>query len=397
MFRAADAAFYAGRVEATTKNRESQYANWCAFVRPLGVDPALQDTPFNTRVRCLSGFAALTRSGYFGRGKQVQSGTVSSAITAVGKRINLAFGDNPTKTLGSDKFVPRLAEMIAGWYKEDPATKKKLPVEVDVPELLVSEARKPGATEKERAIGDDTLIAFYYLLRNGEYTVKEYGTADSQTEQFRIKDLTFFCYNSRGKLYQVSRRAPEHEIMTAACATLRLGNQKNGWKNVCINHEHNGDETFCPVRALGRRYCHILRNTIDMDTLLSSYWEGDTQADVTDNDIRGALKWAAVRLNYPTECGIPEELIDTHSLRIGGACALALAGYSETEIQKMGRWRGATFKEYIREQLEGYSKGMSKSMEKVHGFVNIAGGADTDVPVDVTNTVVTMEFNLLPQ
>ena len=104
-----------------------------------------------------------------------------------------------------------------------------------------------------------------------------------------------------------------------------------------------------------------------------------------------------MRLNYPTERGIPEELIDTHSLRIGGACALALAGYSETEIQKMGRWRGATFKEYIREQLEGYSKGMSKSMEKVHGFVNIAGGADTDVPVHVTNTVVTMEFNLLPQ
>ena len=59
----------------------------------------------------------------------------------------------------------------------------------------------------------------------------------------------------------------------------------------------------------------------------------------------------------------------------------------------MGRWRGATFKEYIREQLACYSKGMSTSMKKVHGFVNIAGGADTDVPVDITDTVMTMEFN----
>ena len=286
--------------------------------------------------------------------------------------------------------------MIAGWYKEDPATKKKLPVEVDVPELLVSEAMKPGATARAAAIGDCTLTAFYYLLRNGEYTIKEYSKVDTQTEQFRVKDITFFRHNSKGRLYQVSRRAREYDIMTAASATLRLGNQKNGWKNVCINHEHNGDEIFCAVRALGRRYCHILRHSRDMNTLLSSYWEGDTKADVTDNDIRGALKWAAERLHYPTERGIPIELVDTHSLRVGGACALALAGYSETEIQKMGRWRGATFKEYIREQLEGYSKGMSKAMKKVHGFVNIAGGADTDVPVDVTDTVLTMEFNLIP-
>ena len=85
--------------------------------------------------------------------------------------------------------------------------------------------------------------------------------------------------------------------------------------------------------------------------------------------------------------------MDTYSLRIGGACALALSGYSDTQIQKMGRWRGATFKEYIREQLACYSKGMSTAMKKCHGFVNIAGGTTTNVPTDVTNTVFTMDFN----
>ena len=284
--------------------------------------------------------------------------------------------------------------MIAGWYKEDPATKKKLPVEVDVPELLISESLRAGASEKAKAVGQSALIAYYYLLRNGEYTCKEYGSPDTQTEQFRIKDVTFFRISSQGKLYQVPRRARAFEFMTAQTATLRLGNQKNGWKNVCINQEHNGDDIFCPVRALAQRYCHILKHTSDMDTLLSAYWEENgTPTHVTDNDIRGSIKWAAERLNYPTERGIPIELVDTHSLRIGGACSLALAGYSETQIQKMGRWRGATFKEYIREQLACYSKGMSTSMKKVHGFVNIAGGADTDVPVDITDTVMTMEFN----
>ena len=68
-------------------------------------------------------------------------------------------------------------------------------------------------------------------------------------------------------------------------------------------------------------------------------------------------------LEYPTAKGIPIDRIDTHSLQSGGANALSLSGYSDTQIQKMGRWRGATFKEYIREELARFSEGMSKEHE----------------------------------
>jgi hypothetical protein len=41
---------------------------------------------------------------------------------------------------------------------------------------------------------------------------------------------------------------------------------------------------------------------------------------------------------------IPIDRIDTHSLQIGEATALALSGYSDTQIQKMGRWKaGASY------------------------------------------------------
>ncbi len=46
-------------------NREARWRHWCGYVRPLGVDPYLQHTPFQTRVRCLTGFAARTRLGYW--------------------------------------------------------------------------------------------------------------------------------------------------------------------------------------------------------------------------------------------------------------------------------------------------------------------------------------------
>ena len=58
---------------------------------------------------------------------------------------------------------------------------KKLPVEVDIPELLVDKAAKPGASEEQKAITDLTLVAFYYLLRVGEYTCKRRRNNDKQT------------------------------------------------------------------------------------------------------------------------------------------------------------------------------------------------------------------------
>jgi hypothetical protein len=66
-------------------------------------------------------------------------------------------------------------------------------------------------------------------------------------------------------------------------------------------------------------------------------------------------------------------------LRSNGANALALAGYLDTQIQKVGRWLGATFKEYIREELACYARGMPCNMKQIFNFVNIAGNAFTKI------------------
>ncbi len=58
--------------------------------------------------------------------------------------------------------------MLEGFRKADPPTMKQLPVEADVPEYLVKLGRDPEARELNRAIGDLTMIAFYYLLRIGK-------------------------------------------------------------------------------------------------------------------------------------------------------------------------------------------------------------------------------------
>ncbi len=48
----------------------------------------------------------------------------------------------------------------------------------------------------------------------------------------------------------------------------------------------------------------------------------------------------------------------------------------------MGQWRGATFKEYIQEELACYVQGMSWDMKRKFNYVNIAGNAFTEIPAD---------------
>jgi hypothetical protein len=356
------------------------------------VDPYLADTPFEERCRVLTTFAGLVRAGFFGHGRQVQASTVTTYLTSIGQTICLARNTNPTKVEGGTKFIPRLSQMIDGFRKEDPPVRKKLPVEVDVPELLCTLGMLASATAKDNAVGDLVLLAFYFLWRVGEYTVKNTRNYSKQTQQFAMKDVLFFGKNAMGQLRQLSsRRATDEQLMNAARTSFRLRNQKNGWKNVCVSHEANGDPKLCPVKAAARRFIHIRRHmNDDWDTFLSAFYDENGHHDVTDRDISVALKAAATTLNYPEAKGIPIDLVDSHSLRSGGANALSLAGYSDREIMKIGRWRGKTFMEYIREELACFSDGMSRSMKKTFGFMNIAGGHFQDI----TNTVINSEYNI---
>ena len=68
-----------------------------------------------------------------------------------------------------------------------------------------------------------------------------------------------------------------------------------------------------------------------------------------------------------------------------------LAGYRDRDIQKMGRWRGKTFKEYIREELHFFAEGMLTAMKKDFKFVNIAKVLYSEL-VDVTRATVVSDY-----
>ena len=58
----------------------------------------------------------------------------------------------------------------------------------------------------------------------------------------------FFKKGHHGNLKCLPKNAPYSLIMTADSEMLKLDNQKNGWKGVCVPQEANGEHFKCLCR-----------------------------------------------------------------------------------------------------------------------------------------------------
>ena len=164
-----------------------------------------------------------------------------------------------------------------------------------------------------------------------------------------------------------------------------MDNQKIGWKGVFVYHESNGEARHLTVRALAPRHIHLRNNGADTKSFLLAYYDDKGQrGDITNEDVRKqALKVVATVLEYPTAKGIPIDRIDTHSLRSGGANALSLSGFLDTQIQN----KGTVARRYVQRihPRRAVCVGMSKSMKKKFNVINIAGNAFNTITNDMIN------------
>ena len=99
----------------------------------------------------------------------------------------------------------------------------------------------------------------------------------------------------------------------------------------------SGDIDLCPVRAfvdIKRARDNIERKRTAIGPYLTSTTKSTT---ISRNDVAKTLKQAAI------DQGLDPSTYSNHSIRIGGACALLAAGFSDTVIKLMGRWASWCF------------------------------------------------------
>ena len=236
-----------------------------------------------------------------------------------------------------------------------------------VPEYLLTSLSNVTCDPVQEATADLANVAFYYLLRVGEYTRPR--NTKTLTQPFSVRDVTF--RDARGNL--IPNDSPISVLLTAAEATIRMPDQKNGVKGQCIHVQCTGTH-LSPVKSLARRVYHILSNggtpTTPIYYCRSKLFT--TWRQITADHISKAIKLAAGEVGL-CRLGYEPDDVSSHSLRAGGAMAMHLNKIDTITIRKMGRWKSDTFLMYIHEQISAFAAGVSLKMSNAIPFRHIAG------------------------
>ena len=81
------------------------------------------------------------------------------------------------------------------------------------------------------------MIAFYYILRVGEYTAPKRRGRQLRTQQFLVNEVTFFKLNKNcGFLSPLTHNESIQELLAVVATKLRITEHKNSFKGACVHH-----------------------------------------------------------------------------------------------------------------------------------------------------------------
>ena len=163
---------------------EAALRSWNRFTAWMGLDPSL--TNVKDPVPILQMFAHLVRQGILAAsGNHLRKRSVEQYLRSVGQTFACVWDKDPRlDNLGKTDF--RLARQLKAYTKGDPPPTRVRPMPLGLLSCLVENFSI--GSDKSQAIADLAMIAFFFMLRPGEYCS---GGSDVQKSPFRIKDVQF--------------------------------------------------------------------------------------------------------------------------------------------------------------------------------------------------------------
>ena len=251
--------------------------------------------------------------------------------------------------------------MLKTYAKADPPPNRVKPVPITVLRriMMVAHATTDPAL---LAIADMICIAFFFLLRPGEY-----AHSPSDSTPFTFESVQLFRGGHRLDL----PHATDAQILTSTFASLTFDNQKNGVRGEVIGLSPSGDRLLCPNRAIARRILHLRQHNAPPATPLHAYYlPRGRLGSVKPPDITSTLR-LAIRFLGPALGFLPED-VTARCLRAAGANALLCAGVDTDVIRLLGRWRSDEMLRYLHTQAIPVMRDFARKM--------LAGGNFTLIP-----------------
>ena len=202
-------------------------------------------------------------------------------------------------------------KVLAAAIKIHPTIDTRLPITLGILFQLVEGFTHTTSSPYLRALFKAMyLVSFFGLMRVSEVTSNVHGVIPLMSDQVR--------FNSN---YVV--------------LSIRHFKHNNSAHPMEIVLTKQDEPSICPMRALvdylhlrGSEYGPLFCFT-DLEPIPRSFY----------------LKNLKLNLGF---CGLNTRLYMSHSFRIGGASFYASIGFSDEQIRVLGRWKGCTFRKYIR-------------------------------------------------
>jgi hypothetical protein len=215
----------------------------------------------------------------------------------------------------------------------------------------------PIATESRKAIRDLVILAFYFLMRPGEYCT---SSGEDSSHPFHTDELELWRGASRFDL----ANATDHELQTATFCMLIFSDQKNSNRGKKVGHATSGDNIFCPVRALARRLIHLRQNQAPPHTAIHCYYEQfrGRQMRIPSTSVNLLLRQSA------TLTGHDPADVTVKALCATGAMALITARIDSDLIRLLGRWQSDVMLRYLHVQSVPVIQNFARAMN-LHGHL----------------------------
>ena len=228
---------------------------------------------------------------------------------------------------------------------------------------------------RDKAVTWLLIGAIFFAMRSCEY-LKTASGEKKRTKIIKICNITF-------KMNNKTLHHDTSNLTSSDMVRIRFCYQKNDKRDVCIHMFKSGDPILCPVKAWANTVQRVLQIPgANENSEVCSF--GDNNNNITlirADHVRSKLR-AIVELIGEESLGFQKDDIGLHSIRSGGAMAMFLSGTSVIIIMRVGRWSSEAFLEYIRDQIENFTCGVSTNMLKFEEFFNLQSDETTHNALD---------------
>ncbi|KAE9354979.1 hypothetical protein PR003_g3067 [Phytophthora rubi] len=304
---------------------------WETFCNDFGFPVWIDELPRARQSRMVGLFAALCASE--GPNKARKGNKYQ---TFDGKMAAVAFAHKAVRNAKLDYHDPEFELIAQGYKRSHGDVDRKQPV--TTPMLLkMYELRARHDTESDLMWGS-VVLAFFFLDRSSELwgpVVSDKSTGVVRTHC--VKAANVILRDNFG-----TQVGPEEPGAMSVEVIFESHKGDRVAQGTTVRHYKSNHAHLCPVAA-ARLCLNIRAQWLATGRKLGPYLTSvSSTRTIKKTQVANLIKMSAA------DMGLPRSDYSTHSLRIGGACALLAAGKSDLVIRLLGRWASWCFTVYTR-------------------------------------------------